>query len=70
MDKKVVRLVSTMKDAYSFTCDVLSLPDKVARLERSIGELVKQTIECCLFIGKYARRGFASEPTCSNILYS
>ena len=60
-DKKVVKLVSTMKDAYAFTCDVLSLPDKVATLNQSIDGLVKQTIECCLFVEKYARHGFTSE---------
>ena len=49
-DKKVVRLVTTLKDAYTFTCDAFSLPDKAAKLERCITGLVKQTIECCLFV--------------------
>ena len=60
-DNKVVRLVTTMGDAYAFTCDAFSLPDKAVRLEQSITGLVKQTIECCLFVEKYTRRGFAGE---------
>ena len=60
-DEKLVKLVWSMKDAYNFSCDTLSLPDKAASLERSISGLLKQTIECCLFIRQYTKGNFVGE---------
>ncbi|KAJ7465935.1 hypothetical protein FB451DRAFT_1486123 [Mycena latifolia] len=57
-DEKVIKLVQTMTDAYSFAEDIESLPGKIKRLEDTISALVKQTEECALFIREYTGHGF------------
>src|ERR1700761_4797876 len=57
-DEKVVKLVQTMADVYSFAEDVESLSGKIIRFEKIISALVKQTEECALFIREYTGHGF------------
>ncbi|KAL5520517.1 hypothetical protein ACEPAG_9741 [Sanghuangporus baumii] len=58
-DKKVVELVQVMGDAFDFVSDVKTLRDKATRLQRPIECLLKQTIECCIFVRAYTSHGFA-----------
>ncbi|KAL5480301.1 hypothetical protein ACEPAI_1571 [Sanghuangporus weigelae] len=57
-DKKVVDLVRSMINAFDFIRDVETLPDKSDRMQQAIVELLKQTIECCLFVSRYTSRNF------------
>ncbi|OCB87982.1 WD40 repeat-like protein [Sanghuangporus baumii] len=58
-DKKVIDLVRTMSEAFLILCGIQTLRDRAIRLQRSIDGLLKQTIECCIFVRKYTSRGFA-----------
>jgi len=58
-DNKLVSLVNTMNDVWSFVEDVKSLPDKMRRLEDIIEKIQKQTVECSIFIREYLGHGFA-----------
>ncbi|KAL5520575.1 hypothetical protein ACEPAG_9799 [Sanghuangporus baumii] len=57
-DKKVIDLVRTMSEAFLIVCDVQTLRDRAVGLQRSIDGLLKQTIECCIFIREYTSHGF------------
>ncbi|KAJ7121447.1 WD40-repeat-containing domain protein [Mycena epipterygia] len=57
-DEKLVKLVETMVDVYSFVGDVASLPQKIQRLEDKALAIVQQTVECALFIQEYTAHGF------------
>ncbi|KAL5496048.1 hypothetical protein ACEPAH_3141 [Sanghuangporus vaninii] len=57
-DKKVIDLVHKMSDAFAFVRDIQALPNKASSLLRPIGGLLKQTIECCLFVRRYTNRNF------------
>jgi S-adenosylmethionine/arginine decarboxylase-like enzyme len=57
MDEKVLELVQTMAEVYSFVDDVQYL-DKVKRLQEVVLEIAKQTVECAIFIREYTGRGF------------
>ncbi|KAL5498132.1 hypothetical protein ACEPAH_2262 [Sanghuangporus vaninii] len=57
-DKKVIDLVRTMGEAFEFVCDVQTLRDRAIGLQRSIDGLLKQTIECCIFVREYTNHGF------------
>ncbi|KAL5480348.1 hypothetical protein ACEPAI_1618 [Sanghuangporus weigelae] len=56
---KMIDLVRSMDDAFAFV-DHQMLEDKVAGLQQPIDGLLKQTIECCLFVSCCASRGFLS----------
>ncbi|KAL5501079.1 hypothetical protein ACEPAH_9466 [Sanghuangporus vaninii] len=57
-DNRVIDLVQSMDDAFAFVRDVETLPDKSASLQQAIVGLLKQTVECCLFISRYTSRSF------------
>ncbi|KAL5523364.1 hypothetical protein ACEPAF_1631 [Sanghuangporus sanghuang] len=57
-DQKVIDLVHKMSDAFAFARDIQALPNKASSLLRPIGGLLKQTIECCLFVRRYTSRNF------------
>ncbi|KAJ7328358.1 hypothetical protein DFH08DRAFT_815860 [Mycena albidolilacea] len=58
MDEKVLELVRTMAEVYSFVDDVESL-EKVKRLKDIVVEITKQTVECAIFIREYTGHGFS-----------
>ncbi|KAL5521220.1 hypothetical protein ACEPAG_9143 [Sanghuangporus baumii] len=57
-DQKVIQLVQKMDDAFEFIRDVQALRNKAGRLEKQIGRLLRQTIECCIFIRGYTSHCF------------
>ncbi|KAJ6565679.1 hypothetical protein B0H10DRAFT_1081013 [Mycena sp. CBHHK59/15] len=57
-DDKLLKLVTTMVDVYSFVDDVEFLAQKIKRLEDTVMATVKQTVECALFIQEYTGSGF------------
>ena len=58
-DGKLLGLVGTMNDTFSFVEDLDELPNKIARLEDIITRILQQTAECALFIREYVRQSFA-----------
>ncbi|KAJ7101983.1 quinon protein alcohol dehydrogenase-like superfamily [Mycena epipterygia] len=59
VDEKVVKLVETMAEVYSFVDDVQFLSDKIKRLEQNILDIAKETVECAMFIHEYTAREFS-----------
>ncbi|KAJ7117503.1 hypothetical protein C8R44DRAFT_707873 [Mycena epipterygia] len=59
-DEKIVELVQTMVATFSFVEDTKSLPEKIAGLENTCLAIVKQTVECAVFIREYIGKGFGS----------
>ncbi|KAL5532081.1 hypothetical protein ACEPAF_5645 [Sanghuangporus sanghuang] len=57
-DQKVINLVQMMIDAFAFASDVQTFQERAASLHESINGLLKQTIECCLFVRQYVHRSF------------
>ncbi|KAL5483282.1 hypothetical protein ACEPAI_8512 [Sanghuangporus weigelae] len=57
-DQRIANLVQMMGDAFAFVRDVQTLRDKAKSLQEPINGLLKQTIECCLFVSYYVRRSF------------
>ncbi|KAJ7144094.1 WD40 repeat-like protein [Mycena epipterygia] len=60
IDDKLCKLVQTMADVYSFVKDVDFLADKMKSVEDKALAIVKQTVECALFIQEYTANGFVS----------
>ncbi|KAK7683553.1 hypothetical protein QCA50_013388 [Cerrena zonata] len=58
-DGKMIGLVGTMNDTFSFVEDLDGLPDKIVRLEDIITSILQQTAECALYIREYVRQSFA-----------
>ena len=50
-----------MLDAFDFMHDVRKHAYEVNRIQQPIAAFLKQTMECCVFIREYVKRGFASE---------
>ncbi|KAJ6542498.1 hypothetical protein DFH09DRAFT_990785, partial [Mycena vulgaris] len=59
-DDKLQKLVETMADVYSFVEDTEFLAQKIQSLEHKTLAIVKQTVECALFIQEYTVNGFCS----------
>ncbi|KAL5521305.1 hypothetical protein ACEPAG_9228 [Sanghuangporus baumii] len=57
-DQKIISLVQMMVDAFAFVKDMQMLREKATNLHEQINGLLKQTIECCLFVRQYVRRSF------------
>ncbi|KAL5522077.1 hypothetical protein ACEPAF_1934 [Sanghuangporus sanghuang] len=57
-DTKVIDLVRSMVNAFDFVRDVQTLQGKSTGLQEAIVGLLKQTIECCLFVSRYTSRSF------------
>ncbi|KAJ7192042.1 hypothetical protein GGX14DRAFT_596511 [Mycena pura] len=58
-DEKLCKLVQMMADVYSFVDDIDFL-DKMKSLEHKTMAIVKQTVECALFVQEYTSTGFCS----------
>jgi hypothetical protein len=69
-----MELMESMQDLYSFVDAVKAVPQKVDRLESIILTILKQTVECVVFIREYSGNGFGGAhlpiPTLSNLSYS
>jgi hypothetical protein len=50
-----------MVEVYSFVSDVDSLTQKIKSVENKVAAIVKQTVECALFIQEYTANGFYSK---------
>lgn len=59
-DKKISDLVKTMEDTYSFVSSVDKFRDGYP-LQVVVEQILKQTIECGIFIQEYARHQFTSK---------
>ncbi|KAJ7327462.1 WD40 repeat-like protein [Mycena albidolilacea] len=60
-DEKLLKLVETMVEVYSFVSDVDSLIQKIQGVENKLAlAIVKQTVECALFIQEYTANGFCN----------
>ncbi|KAJ7150443.1 hypothetical protein C8R43DRAFT_494588 [Mycena crocata] len=57
-DEQLRSLVNTMVDVYSFVQDVEKLCDTIKRLETAVLNIMKETVECAIFINEYTKRGF------------
>ncbi|KAJ7480990.1 hypothetical protein FB451DRAFT_1130765, partial [Mycena latifolia] len=57
-DNKLLKLVETMDEVYSFVKDVNFLHEKIKSLEDKSSAIFKQTLECALFIQEYTGHGF------------
>jgi hypothetical protein len=60
-DAKLLSLVQTMIEVYSFVDDVESLSQKISRLEDVVLEITTQTVECSIFIREYTGHGFSGK---------
>jgi hypothetical protein len=59
-DQKLIDLMTSMENVYSFVDEIESLRDKNNTLDKIIKLILQQTFECAIFIQEYAGRGFAS----------
>ncbi|KAJ7142327.1 WD40-repeat-containing domain protein [Mycena epipterygia] len=61
-DHKLCGLIQTMAELYSFMEDIdtILLREKIKSVEEGIFAIVKQTVECALFIQEYTAHGFIS----------
>jgi hypothetical protein len=48
-----------MDNVCSFVDDVRLIPNKLQRLSDVIGDILKQMVECAIFIREYTGHGFA-----------
>ena len=60
-DAQLVGLVKTMEDVYSFVEASDSFQNKVHVLQKTIDRILKQTVECVIFIREYTGHGFGGE---------
>lgn len=59
-DQKIVDLMASMADVYSFVDELKTVPDKINILENVIKSILQHTFECAMFIQEYSGQGFAS----------
>ncbi|KAJ7089464.1 WD40 repeat-like protein [Mycena epipterygia] len=57
-DEKLLDLVKTMDEVYSFVGDIDFLAQKIKSVEDKMLAILKQTVECALFIQEYTAHGF------------
>ena len=60
-DQSVCNLVLTMESVYSFVEAIQLVPDKLEILEEVIVKILKQTVECAIFIREYTGHGFGGD---------
>ena len=60
-DRSICELVMGMEEVYSFVDVVRSLPNKLELLEDIIVKILKQTVECAIFIREYTGNGFGGK---------
>jgi hypothetical protein len=58
-DEKALQLVQAMVEVYSFVEDVDFLTSKIKPLEYVVQEIIRQTVECAIFIREYVMHGFS-----------
>ncbi|KAJ7235794.1 hypothetical protein C8J57DRAFT_1530491 [Mycena rebaudengoi] len=58
-DSKALELVQTMVEVYLFVEDLDFLSSKIKPLENVVQEIIKQTVECAIFIREYVAQGFS-----------
>ncbi|KAJ7340851.1 hypothetical protein DFH08DRAFT_783276 [Mycena albidolilacea] len=57
-DGKIVQLVQTMAEVYTFAKDADSLSTAKKHLEDTVTTIVQQTAKCAIFVREYTRHGF------------
>jgi hypothetical protein len=57
-DKDLIDLFMAMKEACLFVDEVQLVQEKINSLEKVIEDILKQTIECTIFIREYTGHGF------------
>jgi hypothetical protein len=57
-DQAIIDLLDTMELAFAFVDVVETLREKIALLDDTIQNILRQTFECALFIREYAKHGF------------
>ncbi|KAJ6624406.1 quinon protein alcohol dehydrogenase-like superfamily, partial [Mycena sp. CBHHK59/15] len=60
-DDKLLKLIQTMVEVYSFVEDTEFVSQKIKRLEDTLLGIVKQTAECAIFIQEYTGSGFSAQ---------
>ncbi|KAJ7687664.1 hypothetical protein B0H14DRAFT_894940 [Mycena olivaceomarginata] len=65
-DEKLLKLVDTMVEVYSFVEDTEFLAQKIKSLENQTLAIAKQTHECAYFIQEYTAQGFCSRAVRNN----
>ncbi|KAJ7660651.1 hypothetical protein DFH06DRAFT_1325917 [Mycena polygramma] len=58
--EKLKKLVDIMVSVYSFTEETDALPQKIKSLEDKVLAIIKQTVECAVFIREYSGHGFTA----------
>jgi hypothetical protein len=61
-DKVLLGLVATMEEVCSFVDVIKSVPNRLRQLEDIINDILKQIVECSIFIREYTGHGFAGMP--------
>ncbi|KAJ7814008.1 hypothetical protein B0H14DRAFT_2458294, partial [Mycena olivaceomarginata] len=57
-DRKIVQLVQTMAEVYTFAKDTDSLSAAKKHLEDTVTTIVQQTAKCAIFVREYTGHGF------------
>ncbi|KAJ7664193.1 WD40-repeat-containing domain protein [Mycena rosella] len=69
-DDKLLKLVETMVEVYSFVEDADSLVQKIKSLEDKALAIAKQTVECALFIQEYTAHGFCDRTVRNTLIHA
>ncbi|KAJ7023932.1 hypothetical protein C8F04DRAFT_1239877, partial [Mycena alexandri] len=59
MDEKVVKLVKTMVEIYSFKDDIHFVVEKIQILEETLIKIAQQTLKCANFLEEYSQPKFS-----------
>ncbi|KAL5536207.1 hypothetical protein ACEPAF_28 [Sanghuangporus sanghuang] len=57
-DEALIRLLSTVSDAFNFVTDIETLQNKTKNLPKIIEKLLQETIDCARFVKLYLDHGF------------
>ncbi len=61
IDDRVGKLADQLNEVVGYATIVWEKPDRMPHLEKTIITLLKQTIECCVFIREYTGHSFCSK---------
>ncbi|KAJ7018469.1 hypothetical protein C8F04DRAFT_1198951 [Mycena alexandri] len=61
MDEKVVKLVKTMAEIYSFKDDIHFVAEKIQILEETLIKIAQQTLKCANFLEEYSQPKFSGQ---------
>jgi hypothetical protein len=67
-DKSLMELMGSMQELYAFVDTVKAVPQKIDRLENVIFMILRQTVECVVFVREYSGHGFAGKTPADFIL--